>query len=253
MHVPVIDHVIAVLGTSLLTTIAVVLARKKAYRQFPWFFSYTIYHIAQTVITESIAYRRGYDLTYFWVFFYLQILSLSVSFAVIYEVFSSVMEPYSSLNRLGKWLFLLFVIALGTVAALLVVLGHGPGLNRLAYAIFVSFRSLRIVQLGLILALFMLSRSIGLSWRSYTFGVALGYGIYSAVDLVLAAIRLEYGEGIWHIHSVLSTLAFNGMLITWLWYIRQSKEVAQPVRVIPYNDIAKWNEKLEELLKRKAA
>jgi hypothetical protein len=91
------------------------------------------------------------------------------------------------------------------------------------------------------------------SWRSYTFGVALGYGIYSAVDLVLAAIRLEYGESIWHIHSVLSTLAFNGMLITWLWYIRQSKEVAQPVRVIPYNDIAKWNEKLEQLLKRKAA
>ena len=33
----------------------------------------------------------------------------------------------------------------------------------------------------------------------------------------------------------------------------QPVAVAQPVRVIPYNDIAKWNEKLEELLKPKSA
>ena len=39
----------------------------------------------------------------------------------------------------------------------------------------------------------------------------------------------------------------------WLWYIRQSKEAAQPVRVIPHNDIAKGNEKLEELLRKPVA
>ena len=36
-------------------------------------------------------------------------------------------------------------------------------------------------------------------------------------------------------------------------YFFQTEAIAQPVRVIPYNDIAKWNEKLEELLKKKAA
>jgi hypothetical protein len=43
------------------------------------------------------------------------------------------------------------------------------------------------------------------------------------------------------------------MVVIWTCYFWQPREVAQPVRVIPYNDIAKWNEKLEELLKRKAA
>lgn len=33
----------------------------------------------------------------------------------------------------------------------------------------------------------------------------------------------------------------------------QPVAVAQPIRVIPYNDIAKWNEKLEELLRPKSA
>ena len=42
-------------------------------------------------------------------------------------------------------------------------------------------------------------------------------------------------------------------LSIWLWYILQPQEIAQPIRVIPYNDIAKWNEKLEELLKPKSA
>ena len=122
-----------------------------------------------------------------------------------------------------------------------------------AYAVFVTLRSLRIVQLGLLLLLFVLARSLGLSWRSYSFGIALGYGLYAAVDLVLAAVRTQFGEGIWHLHSLLTTTAFTGMLFVWLFYILQRQAVAQPVRVIPYNDIAKWNEKLEELLKRKAA
>jgi hypothetical protein len=35
--------------------------------------------------------------------------------------------------------------------------------------------------------------------------------------------------------------------------VNQPEKLAGRLAVIPYNDIAKWNEKLEELLKRKAA
>ena len=46
----------------------------------------------------------------------------------------------------------------------------------------------------------------------------------------------------------------SSLCLIWVrCYILQTSKIAQPVRVIPYNDIAKWNEKLEELLKKKAA
>lgn len=253
MRAPIEDHVIAFGSILLLASIGVLFKRRNAYRLFPWFFAYVIYHILQTLTTEAVDITQGLGWTYIWTYYSLQVISLALSFAVIYELFSSVMRPYQAFDYVGGRLFLFAALVLALVALLLVVFGSGPGINRLAYAVFVTLRSLRIVQLGLLLLLFVLARSLGLSWRSYSFGIALGYGLYAAVDLVLAAVRTQFGEGIWHLHSLLTTTAFTGMLFVWLFYILQRQAVAQPVRVIPYNDIAKWNEKLEELLKRKAA
>jgi hypothetical protein len=253
MRAPFEDHVIAFASIALLASIAVLFKRRSAYRLFPWFFAYVIYHILQTITTEAVDITQGLGWTYIWTYYSTQVISLTLSFAVIHELFSSVVRPYRAFNYVGTMLFILAAICLAIVALLMVVFGSGPGINRLAYAVFVTLRSLRIVQLGLLLLLFLLARSLGLSWRSYSFGIALGYGLYAAVDLVLVAVRAEFGEGIWHLHSLLTTTAFTGMLLVWLVYILQRQAVAQPVRVIPYNDIAKWNEKLQELLKPKTA
>jgi len=231
MPVPTLDHIIAFGSAFLLTLIATVFWRREGFKAFPWFFGYTVYHILQTLIEEPIAIAQGYSWTYVRVFYPLQLVSLAFSFGVIYEVFSAVLEPYQAINRVTKAVFMVATICLGLVALLLVVFGNGPGINRLAYAVFVTLRSLRIVQLGLLLLLFALARSLGLSWRSYSFGIALGYGLYAAVDLVLAAVRTQFGEGIWHLHSLLTTTAFTGMLFVWLFYILQRQAVAQPVRV----------------------
>ena len=114
-------------------------------------------------------------------------------------------------------------------------------------------RSLTVVQAGLLLLLFVLSSSLGLAWRSYSFGLALGFGTFAIVDLVLWSLRTQFGDQFWKPQSILNGLAYNVMIFIWAFYVLQPKRIAQPIRVIPYNDIAKWNEKLEELLKRKAA
>jgi hypothetical protein len=43
------------------------------------------------------------------------------------------------------------------------------------------------------------------------------------------------------------------MIAVWASYLLQPAKVLQQPRVIPYNDIAKWNEKLEEILRWKSA
>jgi hypothetical protein len=127
----------------------------------------------------------------------------------------------------------------------------GPAaIDRVSEVIFVSLRTLRLIQAGALLVLFFLVRSLGLTWRSYVFGIAMGYGIYAILDLILALERTYHGNSTEAMQSLFRTMAYLLMVGIWTCYFVQKDKLARPVRVIPYNDIAKWNEKLEELLKR---
>ena len=66
-------------------------------------------------------------------------------------------------------------------------------------------------------------------------------------------MRLEYGDAVWKLESYCTTVAYGTSVLIWAWYVMQPERLAGRLAVIPHNDIAKWNEKLEELLKRKAA
>ena len=107
--------------------------------------------------------------------------------------------------------------------------------------------------MGLLLLLFAVASSLGLGWRSYVFGIALVYGMYAIVDLLLTAVRTAYGDSFWRTQSLLSTTAYAVTIVIWACYILQPEEVAQPVRVIPHNDIEKWNQALEGMLARRGA
>ena len=139
------------------------------------------------------------------------------------------------------------------MAVATVVFGSGAETYRFVQVINLSQLGLRAVQVGLLVLLFATARALGLSWRTYSFGIALGYGTYAIVDLILSAIRVEYGLPVLRMVSLVGPLAYIVAIAIWSSYILQPQTIAQPVRVIPYNDIAKWNEKLEEILKKKAA
>ncbi len=193
------------------------------------------------------------SLHYAYTWYPLQICSIGLGFGVIYEMFKIVLQPYDAFARIWRVLFFVTSFALFAFAVFWVISGTGSHADRLTQSMSLLQRSLRFIQVGLLLLLFALSGALGLTWRSYSFGLALGYGTFAIVDLVLWAVRLQYGDEFWKTQSALGTVAYNMMILIWTWYFLQPQKVALPIRVIPYNDIAKWNEKLEELLRRKAA
>ncbi len=247
------EYLVVVVGIILQSVIAVTMVRRKLHRQWPGFFLYMIFHIFQPGLDIIGVIQKWNPLTYYYFFYAVESLSLALSFVVIYEVFSSVMEPYDALRRVGKGLFFGTSAVLLAVGLLFIVFGPATGGARVFKVVFYSERSLRIVQVGLLMLLFVISRSLALSRRSNAFGIAMGYGIYASLQLVMVALTLKYVNLSHQLLSWFSTLNFLLVCVIWLSYVIQRQAVAQPVRVIPYNDIAKWNEKLEELLKRKAA
>jgi len=253
MHITLAEYVLGIVASGLQCFIGVVLFRRKMFRRFPAFTAYTVAQVVTEVILLGELFSGISSLKYAYTFYPLQFLAIALAFAVIYEIFRMVLEPYDALRRVWRFLFLAGALIFITIGVLWVLYGSGPQSDRLTQSMYLSLRSLRVVQVGLLLLLFTISGSLGLTWRAYSFGLALGYGTYAIVDLVLTAMRLHYGDEVWKLYSVLTSLAYSVTIVIWAVYILQPQELAQPVRVIPYNDIAKWNEKLEELLKRKAA
>jgi hypothetical protein len=250
MHIGLKEYLFGVIPAILQSMIAVAIIRRGLFRHFPIFTTYTIYQVVTiTVIYVELAMHVS-RLHYAYTWYPLQVCSIGLAFGVIFELFRFVLEPYDALRRVWRVIFLIASAVLIIVGVFWVLYGSGPQADRLTQTMNLLTRSLRLVQAGLMIFLFALSRSLGLSWRSYSFGLALGYGTYAVVELVLNAMRTQYGNGVWELQYTLSSFAYNIMILTWAWYILQPQTVAQPVRVIPHNDIEKWNQKLAELLKR---
>jgi hypothetical protein len=92
---------------------------------------------------------------------------------------------------------------------------------------------------------------MGLSWRSYCFGVALGFGTYAAVEIVTLAMRGQYGWTVWELLNIIRSFAYDVAILIWAWYFFQPMEIARPVWVVPQNNIEKWNDALEGMLARR--
>ncbi len=81
-----------------------------------------------------------------------------------------------------------------------------------------SERSARFMQVCLlIVAIAMMSR-LGLTWRHYSLGIAAGFGVYAALDLVLLELR-----GHLHVLSggtfvLLRSAAYNLGVLIWAFY-----------------------------------
>jgi hypothetical protein len=253
MHLESQDYLFGTVSFVLLLLIAVVVFRREVFRQFAIFTSYTLFQLIATVVVYAELAHGISSLHYAYTYYPIAILGIALGFAVIYEVFRVVLEPYDALRRVWRMLFFGAGLMLFIAAILWVIYGSGPQADRLTESMNILQRTLTVVQAGLLLLLFVLSGSLGLSWRSYSFGLALGYGIFAIVELVLWSVRTHYGNQFWKPQSTLNSVAYNVMIAVWASYLLQPAKVLQQPRVIPYNDIAKWNEKLEELLKRKAA
>jgi hypothetical protein len=223
---------------------AVVLAamlRRKAHRQFPWFFSYLVAQIFQVVILYPL---RGSQTAYFYAYCITAALSLALGFAVIHEIFIDVFRPYHTLRDLGSVLFKWAGLVMLMVA--IIVSASGQALHRepLLDASMILQRSTRVVQCGLILFLLLFSKYLGISWRQRSFGIALGFGTFATIDLSVLALHLGA-----HISdAVLNLISMTAYMIAigiWIVYALM-KETCRETAVTLLKS-QRWEQSLSDL------
>jgi len=105
-------------------------------------------------------------------------------------------------------------------------------------------RCVRVIQVGLIMFLLVFSKYLGVSRRQHSFGIALGFGFFASVELMLVALRAG-GYLTENIASIANMAAYNCTILIWLSYIvsrSPAREVSGTVLMSQ-----RWDQSLTDL------
>jgi hypothetical protein len=98
-------------------------------------------------------------------------------------------------------------------------------------------RSVRLMQCGLFVLLMLLCRVLRDCWRQQVFGIALGYGVFASVELILISIVMWYGESPNEIVSLVKSVTYNAVTLLWISYLRRESEPVPVMNVAPVNGL----------------
>jgi len=231
---------------ALLAVVSVLMLIRRLHKSFPVFFLYTLYETLGFLLRFA-AYTVGHGLggSYRYVFIVTAAGSTALRFGIIQEIFNNVFHDYPRLVGIAtasmRWITGILVVA----AFLLALYSSAAVSDNLLAGIMLLDRSIAIIQAGLLLFLFLFSRMFGLSWRSYTFGIALGFGIFASTELAYWAVRLtDLTEHSKDLLDLLPTGSYHVSVLVWLGYLLAAeKPVGAATYTVP--EIERWSGELE--------
>ena len=224
------------------SVVAVVLWRRKLHKQFPVFFLFLLAQVANFAVTFPL-WLVGDFKTYF-VFFWLgEAVNAVLGFKVIHEIFLDVFRPYHTLKDLGTLLFKWAGVVM-LLVSVVVAFSNCFDQNPLVHALTILQRSVRIVQLGLILFLLLFSGFLGVSRKQVSFGISLGFGLFAGVELMLYALNSGGFVKLNHL-NLINMSTYNLAIFVWLGYSLSRKVVR--VAAVNHLQTQRWEQGLADL------
>jgi hypothetical protein len=197
------------------TVIAVAMLRRGQHLEFKYFFAYIAVQILSfPIVCPAYFYSRT---AFFYASWITTAISVALGFKVIHEAFLDVFRPFHTLRDLGtvlfKWAGLVMLLVAGVVSVSTNSSDTAPWVE----AIMTAQRCVRIVQVGMVLFLLFFARYLGVSRRQHSFGIALGFGTFALVELLLIASWAGYHLSDLYM-GLVNMAAYNCTLCIWLAY-----------------------------------
>lgn len=224
-------------------SIAALMFRRGLLRQFRFFFVYIVAQLFIFAVLFPAWVWRSYSAA-FYICWCLNALSVACGFLVIHEVFVDVFKSFHTLRDLGTVLFKWAGLVMLLVAGVVSVSTNSSEMPPWEQAILTSQRCVRIIQIGMVLFLLFFAHYVGVSRRQHSFGIALGFGSFSIVELVLISSWIGNhlsGPTI----SLLNMAAYNATLFLWLGYVA----VKRPARdgTVSLLQPQRWEQSLTDI------
>ena len=215
-------------GPLLQITLLVFMVRRKSHKLFPRFFSYILFQTLKSACL-FVVYRYFPESYYFDAYWTGNAVSVILAVTVMDEILHSLFKEYGGIQILGTTIFrwscgLLFLLAiLGALSS------SEAAADRVVAAVFSFDRSVRLMQVGLFLVLMLLCRFLKNYSRQQVFGIALGFGVFASVELILVNFVMCYGNGQPAMISLLKSTAYNAVTLVWIGYLKQQPQLVPRV------------------------
>jgi len=174
------------------TWLTFLLVRRRAYKSFPFFLTYTVFAVVAEMCKFAVAQFSHHPMTYFYSYWSAEAIYAALGFLAIHEVFRRVFENFKSL----LWFkFLLPTMGLGMLAisALIPIVHRAVETAPFLEGIYSLQIAVRCLQIGVFFLIFFLARAFELDYRQYAFGIAVGFGIAAAGILLGTLVRTGLG------------------------------------------------------------
>lgn len=209
-------------GPVLQLTLIIFMLRRRLHAVFPRFFSYIVFQIVKSGILFGI-YRYNHE-NYFDAYWTGNAISVLLSVTVMDEILHNLLKQYGGIQKLTA---LIFRWACGLLLLLSIVNAYSSqqtGPDRVISAVLAFDRSVRVMQCGLFFLLMILCRLLRNCWRQHVFGIALGFGIFASIELMLVSIVMHFGDGGVAVVSLFKSAAYNAVTLLWVMYLRRPSE-----------------------------
>ena len=241
-----------VAAIALLLVVGVIMFRRHLHRQAPIFFAYVLFDTCGMAVVYGLLHFGNH---YWWWYgsWAENGICILLGFAVIVEVFNKLFAPYEGIRYFAKVVVFWSAAVLVATGAFSAAFFHHVAFSVPILTVFLVLdRSLRIVQLGLILSLFAVSRYLHLRWKNLTFGIALGFGFYALTQLATWTVRIYYGQLVAGTVNVVQGAAYCATILIWAFYVLQPEVAHIPIVSLPSHELEKWDRALSHLLRRSA-
>jgi hypothetical protein len=235
----------------LLGGLAVVVWKRRLHREFPCFFAYVLCEVANFILLFVLYSVRVSGNRYAYAFAATLLLSIALRFGVIDEVSKNLFRDSRFLKVAARRSLQGITGLLVGMGVLLAVLAPGDTSARWLAGVFVVNRGAAMVQTGLLLSLLLFSRFLGLSWHRHAFGITLGLGIMTSVDLAIYALGAEFTSWKWtKIFNLMITGTYLVCVSIWTRYLLLPELKPVSLTVVPDEEVEIWNKEFQHLLRQ---
>jgi hypothetical protein len=233
-----IMYVSWLVGPALQLTLIILMVQRKLHVAFPRFFSYVVFQIVKTGILFGI--YRYHQQSYFDAYWTGNAISVLLSVTVMDEILHNLLKQYGGIQRLSVLIFrwacgLLFLLSIVTALS-----SQQTGSDRVISVVLAFDRSVRFMQFGLFCLLLILCRLLKNCWRQHVFGIALGFGLFASIELILVSTVMYFGEAQGAIISLIKSAGYNAVTLLWVLYLRRPTESTAVFELRPQVDTLNW-------------
>lgn len=232
---------------------SIVMFRRGLHVKYVPFFAYLVIQafrsVALFVILELGKSPALYK-TYFVFYWTTEALVAVLCLLIILDLTRQFFREYRMVRAIVPAILMLGLLALLAFNVLLTTNSPGHESHRLISAILLLYRSLAVLQTGMVFVMFLLCRLMALPWRrDFSFGISLGLSVVGAIDIAAVSLRSQVGRIDNDFCAVTESFAYLLAVLIWLVYIlAPRKETGVAANIMPETAIGNWNETLTDFL-----